>query len=85
MHKLVLSLGAIGSLGVMALGGRAIEGDRAAHAPRVAHADAAPGRPTASVTDRLWYGGTLAPIEVVAVRPDAVRSHRMRDCPTGGS
>jgi hypothetical protein len=85
MRNIALSLGAVCSLGVMAVGGRAIAGDRTAHSHRVARVDAAVVEPAGSTVDRVWYGGTLAPIVVVATAPDAPRPHRTRDCAVAGS
>lgn len=85
MRFLALSLGAVGSLGVVALGGRTIAADRTAHmrsAPTAAPAVAAAAAPAA---DRVWYGGTLAPIVVVADVPEQARAHAARDCPARGS
>jgi hypothetical protein len=85
MRFLALSLGAVGSLGVVALGGRTIAADRTAHtrsAPTVAPAVAAP---VASDADRVWYGGTLAPIVVVAHVPEPAPARAVRDCPARGS
>ena len=66
MRFLALSLGAVGSLGVVALGGRTIAADRTALARRAPIAEpaiAAPAvAPAVSAADRVWYGGTLAPI-----------------------
>lgn len=89
MRFLALSLGAVGSLGVVALGGRTIAADRtdlARRAPIAEPAIAAPAvAPAASAADRLWYGGTLAPIVVVVDAPEHSRSHATRDCPARGS
>lgn len=88
MRILALSLGAVGSLGVVALGGRTIAADRTDHArraPIVAPAIAAPAIATSSAADRVWYGGTLAPIVVVADPPEHARAHAARDCPAPGS
>jgi hypothetical protein len=84
MRFLALSLGAVGSLGVVALGGRTIAADRTAlaRAPVAAPAIAAPA---VSAADRVWYGGTLAPIVVVADGPEQARAHAARDCPARGS
>jgi hypothetical protein len=85
MRNIALSLGAICSLGVMALGGRAIAGGRTALSHRAAPADSALVQPAGSSADRVWYGGTLAPIIVVAAAPEAPRAHRAPDCPDAGS
>lgn len=89
MRFLALSLGAVGSLGVVALGGRTIAADRTALARRAPMAEpgiAAPAvAPAVSAADRVWYGGTLAPIVVVADAPEHTRAHATRDCPARGS
>jgi hypothetical protein len=85
MRSIALSLGAVCSLGVMALGGRAIAGDRTAHTQQVASTDSGFVEPAEMPVGRVWYGGTLAPINVVATSPEAPRAHRSRDCPPGGS
>lgn len=89
MRFLALSLGAVGSLGVVALGGRTIAADRTAlarRAPIAESAIAAPAvAPAVSADDRVWYGGTLAPIVVVADVPEHARAHAARDCPARGS
>lgn len=85
MRIMALSLGAVGSLGVVALGGRTIAADRAAHLSRAPIVEAAAPASDAGTVDRVWYGGTLAPIVVVADRPERSRLHTARDCPTGGT
>lgn len=85
MRFLALSLGAVGSLGVVALGGRTIVSDRAAHAMRAPIVSPAAAAPAASDVDRVWYGGTLAPIVVVADSPERTPAHAARDCPAKGS
>jgi hypothetical protein len=86
MRSIALSLGAVCSLGVMALGGRAIAGERTAHSHRVTPADAGLIQPAGASADRVWFGGTLAPIVVVATGPEAPRAHRAsRDCAAGGT
>lgn len=85
MRFLALSLGAVGSLGVVALGGRTIASDHAAHARREPTAAPTVTAPAASTADRVWYGGTLAPIVVVAEQPEHARARAARDCPAGGS
>jgi len=85
MRSIALSLGAVCSLGVMALGGRAIAGDRTARSHRIPAADSGLVEPAGPTGDRVWYGGTLAPIVVVAARPESVRAHPARDCAAGGT
>jgi hypothetical protein len=85
MNNIALSLGAVCSLGVMALGGRAIAGDRTARSHRITPAESGLVEPAGPTVDRVWYGGTLAPIVVIAASPEAARAHRARDCAAGGS
>jgi hypothetical protein len=85
MRILALSLGAVGSLGVVALGGRTIAADRMAHARHTPIVNAAVTAPATATADRVWYGGTLAPIVVVADAPEHARARTARDCPVGGS
>jgi hypothetical protein len=85
MRSIALSLGAACSLGAMALGGRAIAGDHTAHSYRVTPVDSGLIQPAGASTERVWYGGTLAPIVVVASGPEAPRAHRARDCAVGGT
>ena len=85
MRILALSLGAVGSLGVVALGGRTIAADRTDHARRAPIVEPAVATPVASAADRVWYGGTLAPIVVVADPPARAGAHAARDCPARGS
>ena len=70
MRILAITLVAAGSLAVMALGGRAIAADRAPRARHSVAADSTEASASASAT-RLWYGGTLAPIQVQATAPAA--------------
>ncbi len=85
MRSIALSLGAVCSLGVMALGGRAIAGEQTARSHRVTPVDAGLVQPAGASADRVWFGGTLAPIVVVAAGPGAPRAHRARDCAAGGT
>lgn len=85
MRFLALSLGAVGSLGVVALGGRTIAADRTAQVRRAPMMEPAVAAAAVSADDRVWYGGTLAPIVVVAQAPEHARVRMVRDCPAGGS
>ena len=80
MRILAITLVAAGSLAVMALGGRAIAADRA---PRARHSVAADSTlaSTSATAPRLWYGGTLAPIQVQATAPAASAAAHKPDCP----
>jgi hypothetical protein len=85
MRFLALSLGAVGSLGVVALGGRTIAADRTAHSGRAPIVDSAVVTPAGLAADRVWYGGTLAPIVVVADPPAHAKARAARDCPARGT
>jgi hypothetical protein len=80
MRILAIALVAAGSLAAMALGGGAIAVDRA---PRARHDTAAESTtvtvasPTAT---RLWYGGTLAPIQVQAKAPAGSKAAQKPGC-----
>jgi hypothetical protein len=78
MRILAITLAAAGSLGVMALGGRAIAADRG---PRARHSSAADSTTVAPTATRLWYGGTLAPILVQATAPAARAAAQKPACP----
>ena len=88
MRLIALWLGVVGSVGAMALGSRAISEDRTASSgpsPIVHTSRADPA--ASSVADKVWYGGTLPPIVVVAERPQRIRARvarAARDCPGGG-
>ncbi len=69
MRTLAITLVAAGSLGVMALGGRAIAADRMPRARLNASADTALAANPAVAESRVWYGGTLPPIVVRATAP----------------
>ncbi|HKE92287.1 MAG TPA: hypothetical protein VKB45_18280 [Gemmatimonadales bacterium] len=80
MRLLAITLVAAGSLAVMALGGGAIAADRA---PRARHSVAAESTTVvgaSAAATRLWYGGTLAPIQVQATAP-AGKAAPKADCP----
>jgi hypothetical protein len=82
MRILAITLVAAGSLAAMALGGGAIAADRA---PRARHSTAADSFTVASApatATRLWYGGTLAPIQVQATAPAHSRAAQEPACPT---
>lgn len=79
MRILALTLVAAGSLAAMALGGRVIAADRM---PRAGHNAAAESSLVAMAppADRVWYGGTLAPIVVQATAP-AAKAAPKQPCP----
>ena len=81
MRGIALSLAAVMSLGIAVAGGRAIAADRAAHGRPAAKPEVPP---TASPAGRLWYGGTLAPIIVVASPPERAATRPARSCPPVG-
>jgi hypothetical protein len=81
MRILAITLVAAGSLGVMALGGRAIAADRAPRARHSVAADSGTEASASATATRLWYGGTLAPIQVQASAPAASAAAPKPDCP----
>lgn len=81
MRILAITLVVVGSLGAMALGGRAIATDRTPRARHSASPDSALGASASATANRLWYGGTLAPIVVQATAPAAQQAARKADCP----
>jgi hypothetical protein len=81
MRILAITLVAAGSLAVMALGGGAIAADRA---PRARHSRVADSTTVASASPtatRLWYGGTLAPIQVQATARAGIKAAQEPACP----
>jgi hypothetical protein len=76
MRILAITLVAAGSLGVMALGGRAIAADRAPRARHNVAADSTTEASASSPATRLWYGGTLAPIQVQAAAPASAAAQK---------
>jgi len=82
MRGIALSLAAVLSLGVAVAGGRATVADRAAHGRPMA----TPESPAAaSPAGRVWYGGKLAPIVVVAFPPERAATRTAGSClPVGG-
>jgi hypothetical protein len=82
MRGIALSLAAVMSLGVAIAGGRATAADRAAHGRLVANPEVPA---TASPASRLWYGGKLAPIIVVASPLERAATRPAGKClPVGG-
>jgi hypothetical protein len=81
MRTIAISLVAAGSLGLMALGGRAIASDRMPRARHSAAADSAVLRTAAPGASRVWYGGTLAPIVVQATAPTVGKVAQKQACP----
>jgi len=78
MRGIALSLAAVMSLGVAVAGGRATAADRAAHGRPVA----TPKVPAAAVpAGRVWYGGRLAPIIVVASPAERAATRQAGSCP----
>lgn len=88
MRILAITLVAAGSLGVMALGGRAISADRMPRARHGASADSAVEASASPAANRVWYGGTLTPIVVEAVAPAkklAQKPAQKPECPQRGA
>lgn len=81
MRTIAISLVAAGSLGLMALGGRAIASDRMPRARDGAPADSAHFTTAAPAASRVWYGGTLAPIVVQATAPAVRKVAQKQACP----
>jgi hypothetical protein len=82
MRGIVLSLAAVSGLGVALVGGRAIAAGRAGAAqPTTATALASPA---AAAAGPVWYGGTLAPIVVVATAPPESSRHATQCDRAGG-
>lgn len=81
MRTIAISLVAAGSLGLMALGGRAIASDRMPRARHGVAADSALLTSAAPAASRVWYGGTLAPIVVQATAPVAGKVAQQQACP----
>ena len=80
MRGIALSLAAVLCLGVAVAGGRATAADRAAHNRLVADPEA----PSMSSAGRVWYGGTLPPIIVVATPPEKSATRQAVSCPPVG-
>lgn len=79
LRNVSLSLGAVGCLGVLFLAGRAIAGRPG---PEDTARDSA--ATAATPADRLWYGGTLAPI-VVEAPSRAAKPAPAPSCPAVGT
>jgi len=65
MRGIALTIATVSSIGAVVLGDWAISAERADRLRRVDAAVMA-----AAPADRLWYGGTLEPITVVARAPE---------------
>lgn len=86
MRSIAISLVIVGSLGIMALGGRAIAADRNSSGRHASRADSAAMVATSAAKSRVWYGGTLAPVVVEAVTPDPKLANRQKaPCPGVGN
>lgn len=81
MRILAITLVVAGSLAVMALGGGAIAADRAPRARHSVAADSSTAAGASVTATRLWYGGTLAPIQVQATAPAGVKAAPKPACP----
>jgi len=84
MRGIAISLVIVGSLGIMALGGHAIAADRSSSGRHASRADSAAIVATPVALDRLYYGGTLAPVMVEAVAPVAKLAKNKAACPRQG-
>ena len=84
MRGIVLSLAAVSGLGAVLLGSRAIA---AGGGERARSTTAAATVPVTRVADEgpLWYGGTLAPIVVVAWAPRSSAAAPGHECLRSGS
>ena len=85
MRTLAIILAAAGSLGAMALGGRAIAADRMPGARHRVAIDSAVSATAAPVDSRVWYGGTLAPIVVQATGHAGTKLAQKAACPEPGA
>ena len=85
MRSSVIPLVIVGSLGIMALGGRAIAADRNTSGRHASRADSAAMVATPAALGRVWYGGTLTPVIVQAVTPQAKAVKRKAACPRTGN
>ena len=81
MRGIALSLAAVLSTGIAVAGGRATAADRVAHNRPVANPEASPAT---SPAGRVWYGGTLQPIIVVATPPERSATRQAVSCPPVG-
>jgi hypothetical protein len=84
MRGIVLSLAAVSGLGAVLLGGRAVAAGGGEPARSTAAATTVPATRAAD-EGRLWYGGTLAPIVVVASAPQPVAARQGHECLRAGS
>ena len=85
MRLLAISLVAAGSLGVMALGGRAIAADRMPGARHRGAAGSAVAASAVPVDKRVWYGGTMAPVVVQATGQAKAKIAQQAACPQTGA
>jgi hypothetical protein len=81
MRGIALSLAAVMSLGIGVAGDRATAADRAAHNRPAANPEVPPAT---SAVGRVWYGGTLPPIIVVATPPERAATRPAVSCPPVG-
>ena len=81
MRGIALSLVTVMGFGIAVAGGGAMAADRAAHGRPVAKPEVPPA---ASPAGRLWYGGTLAPIIVVASPLERAATRPARSCSSVG-
>lgn len=83
MRSTSFSLVTMLSLGVALAGGRAIAAERASHA-RLTSSMVETPKLLPTPTERLWYGGTLAPIVVEVTAPALLSGPSGPSCSTGG-
>ena len=82
MRTISLSLVAVLSLSIALAGGGAIAGERALHSRHLA-TEAESAQPDPVPMDRLYYGGTLAPIVVEGMISVKVPTRAATTCSTG--
>lgn len=85
MRSIAIPLVIVGSLGIMALGGRAIAADRNTSGRHASRADSAAMVATPAAVGKIWYGGTLAPVIVQVVTPQAKAVKQRATCPRTGN
>ena len=81
MRGIALSLATVLSIGIVLLADRPTATGRAAHSARVTRPETTPA---AVPAERLWYGGTLAPIVVEAPAPNRAAARQAHRCAAAG-
>ena len=82
MRSMTLPVVTILSLSAALVGGRVIAAERASHPRLTASRVEAPKSAPVSA-ERLWYGGTLAPIVIEVTAPARGSGHLGPSCSTG--